>query len=91
MKIIEKTCAKVCPVVGQLRHNNDLLAERVEQLLKDREALAADLLQFAAEVDVLTSQVAALRAKNAENECRIAKGRQALFGICDLNGGGTCC
>ena len=90
MKIIEKTCAKVCPVVGQLRTNNELLVDRVNQLLEDREALAADLLQFAAEVDVLTSQVAALRAKNAENECRIAKGRQALFGICDLNGG-TCC
>ena len=90
MKIIEKTCGKICPIVGQLRRNNDLLVERVEQLIEDRQALAADLLQFAAEVDILTSQVEALRAKNAENDCRIAKGRQALFGICDLNGG-TCC
>ncbi len=90
MKIIENTCGKICPVVGQLRDSNDLLIERIEQLLRDREALAADLLQFASEVDILNSQVAALRAKNAENECRIAKGRQALFGICDLNGG-TCC
>ena len=90
-------CKKVCPVVAELKHdvaNRDCeirsCKKTISKLIEDREALAADLLQFAAEVDVLTSQVAALRAKNAENECRIAKGRQALFGICDLNGG-TCC
>jgi len=82
-------CKKVCPIVAELKFdvaNRDI---HIEQLERDRESLAADLLQFAAEVDLLSSQVEALRAKNAENEIRIAKGRQALFGIVDINGG--CC
>jgi len=81
-------CKKLCPIVSELKFdvaNRDLEIKRLE---REREELSADLLQFAAEIDILRSQVERLRAKNEENECRIAKGRQALFGICDLNGGG---
>jgi len=82
-------CKKICPIVSELKFDVANRDQHIKKLERDREALSADLLQFAAEIDILKSQVERLRAKNEENECRIAKGRQALFGVCDLNGG--CC
>ena len=69
MRIIEKTCAKVCPVVAELRHdvaNRDTEINRLE-----------------AELDKRDQRIAILVQSKRDNEKRIAKIRQAAFGIVD--------
>ena len=70
-KIIERTCGKACPVVKGLK---DQIA------VKDHEiaCLKLDLKQAQHNINVLA-------ASKRENERRMAKARQALFGIVDIN------
>ena len=76
-------CKRVCPVVAELRHDVANRDTEIKRLERDREALSADLLQFAAEIDLLKSQVDHLRESNRDREKRLAKVRQAAFGIVD--------
>ena len=62
MRIIEKTCAKVCPVIAELRKENELLKSKLE-LEQKRNVI--------------------LTQSKRDNEKRIAKIRQAAFGIVD--------
>ena len=62
MKIIEKTCAKICPVVAGLREENELLR---------------------ANLAVEKKRTAILVQAKRDNDKRLAKIRQAAFGIVD--------
>ena len=102
MKIIENTCGKVCPLVGGLKSQNDKLVlegiclrESLElisgfaaELLRDIEELENDLEDQIDANDSLSATCNALRGQKDVSDRRIAKARQALFGIVE---GGECC
>lgn len=69
MKIIEKTCGTVCPVVKGLKDQIAVLEAQLERAEK------MNVRQF--------DQINRLNEGKKENERRIAKARQALFGILD--------
>ena len=64
MKIIEKTCGLVCPVIAEKDH--------------EIACLKLDLKHANARINILL-------ASKHEDEKRIAKARQALFGVVDIN------
>ncbi len=69
MKIIENTCGKVCPVVKNLKDQIAVLEAKLERAEK------MNVRQF--------DQINRLTEGKEEGDRRIAKARQALFGILD--------
>jgi hypothetical protein len=90
-------CKSVCPVVSELRHdvaNRDCEINRLYGVIDHRDVVIDDLLvtvknltaecsDLAEDVAALTQRLESLRAHNAENVKRLAKVRQAAFGIVD--------
>lgn len=70
MKIIEKTCGLVCPVVKELRDENELLRTQLTAML--------------VELERVDNENDLMRRNNQESEKRIAKARQVLFGVCNV-------
>jgi hypothetical protein len=90
MKIIENTCGKVCPVVAELRAENDRLCsviskrdQIIDELLVQIKEITEDCDDLEEDKAIMSKLVASLRGKCAENDKRLARIRNAAFGIVD--------
>ena len=76
-------CGTVCPIVKELRKENEILKAEVS-LCHDRLELTTHLLDKAYEnVERRDVRINQLIEGKREDERRIAKARQALFGVLD--------
>jgi len=90
-------CKKLCPIVAELKHdvsNRDCEIKQLYRVIDKRDEIIDDLLfqikhlsddcdNLAEDNAVLTKSVESLRGQNNENSKRLAKIRQAAFGIVD--------